>query len=105
MRLLEKDIQKAFIDEMEYRGAVVIKINNVGIMKANGSYIPPRQKGISDTIICYKGRFIAVEFKLGNNKPTIYQQAFIESVIKAKGLAFFSNNAGEAVKKILEAIK
>lgn len=101
----EADIQKSFMDEMEYRGAVVVKINNGGIPKADGSFIPPRQKGVSDTLICYKGYYIAVEFKMPGDKPTAYQEAFIEQVKHAGGIAFWSSDAGKAVQTILEEVK
>jgi penicillin-binding protein-related factor A (putative recombinase) len=97
MTIHEKDLQKAVIDLLEYKGAVVIKINNVGIMKPNGQYIPPRQKGISDLIACYKGKFIAIELKAGNNKPTEYQLTFLEQVKKAGGIALWTNNIDDVI--------
>lgn len=74
------------MDYLELIGALVVKVNNVGIMKSNGSFIPPRQKGVSDLIICYKGRFIAIEVKIPGNKPTPFQLAFIEQVKSAGGI-------------------
>lgn len=43
--------------------------------------------GIPDIIVCYKGRFIALEAKVGRNKPTKLQAATIESIRKAGGTA------------------
>lgn len=83
----EKDIQSAILEDLQHRGAVEIKINNVGIRKANGDYIPPREKGISDIIACYKGRFIAIEVKSTGVKPTELQEIFLERIISAGGFA------------------
>lgn len=98
--VLEKDIQKAIIDQFEYRKAVVVKINNVGIRKANGSYIPPREVGVSDLIILYKGKYIALEVKAGKNKPTDNQLRFLERVRKSGGIAEWVSDVNEAIEII-----
>lgn len=43
--------------------------------------------GIPDIIVCYKGRFVGLEAKVGSNKPTRLQQATIEQIRKAGGTA------------------
>ena len=43
--------------------------------------------GIPDIIVCHKGRFIALEAKVGKNKPTKLQAATIEAIRKAGGIA------------------
>lgn len=54
--------------------------------KTQGSYVVKfhannfTTQGISDIIICHKGRFIALEVKYGNNKPTPLQLKHIEMV-------------------------
>ena len=91
--MLEKDIQKQCIDYLELKGCVVVKINNVGIKKPDGSYIPPRQKGISDLICCTKsGNFLAVEVKCGKNKLTLPQTTFLHQINRtgAYGLVVWS---------------
>jgi pantoate kinase len=47
--------------------------------------------GVSDFIICYNSKFIAIEAKAGNNKPTPLQQIFLENVRKAGGIAMVIN--------------
>ena len=50
-------------------------------------------KGTSDIIGCKNGRFFAIEVKLGYNKPTLHQLAFLECVEKegyAKPLVAYS---------------
>ena len=89
----ESDIQKAISDWLQYSKALVVKINNVGIMKVDGSYIPPRQKGISDLIVCYKGRFIALEVKTSKGKLSEPQAEFLAEVVAKGGI-------GEVVRSI-----
>lgn len=47
--------------------------------------------GIPDIIACYDGKFVAFECKAGKNKPTALQEREMDSIRKAKGLAFVIN--------------
>lgn len=43
--------------------------------------------GIPDLIVCYKGRFIGLECKVGKNKPTVLQAVTVKQIINAGGCA------------------
>ncbi len=43
--------------------------------------------GIPDLILCIYGRFIAIELKVGNNKPTPMQIRNIKKILAAGGVA------------------
>lgn len=43
--------------------------------------------GIPDIIVCYKGVFMALEAKVGRNKPTKLQEATIAQIQHASGYA------------------
>ncbi len=43
--------------------------------------------GIPDIIVCHRGRFIALEAKVGKNKPTKLQAATIDIIRQAGGTA------------------
>ncbi len=43
--------------------------------------------GIPDIVVCHKGRFIALEAKVGKNKPTKLQAATIDKIRQAGGTA------------------
>ena len=89
-KIKESQIQKIIIDYLQLRGHVVVKINNVGIARPDGKgYIPVRQKGISDLIVCENdtGKFHALEVKREKGKPTEYQLAFLRQVRQADGKA------------------
>lgn len=58
--------------------------------------------GIPDIIVCYRGRFIAFECKVGNNKPTVLQIITIRKIIKAGGYAMVIRCVDE-VKQVIEA--
>ena len=59
--------------------------------------------GIPDLIVCYKGKFIAFEAKVGRNKATPLQDATIKRIIKAGGYALVVRSLDE-VKEIIEAL-
>lgn len=43
------------------------------------------QKGVSDFIICYRGKFLALELKAENGKASPHQKLFIKEVEEAGG--------------------
>ena len=59
--------------------------------------------GIPDLIVCYKGKFIAFEAKVGKNKATPLQDATIKRIIQAGGYALVVRTLDE-VKEIIEAL-
>lgn len=59
--------------------------------------------GIPDIIVCYKGKFIGFEAKVGYNKPTSLQEATIKAIKRAGGKAVVVRSV-EEVKQVLERI-
>lgn len=53
-------------------------------MPATGGY---GLSGTPDFLICHRGRFIAVECKANGNKPTALQEAALDRIRKAGGVA------------------
>lgn len=60
--------------------------------------------GIPDLIVCYKGRFIAFECKVGKNKPTALQAITIGQIAAAGGYAVVVRTVDE-VRKIISAFE
>ena len=60
--------------------------------------------GIPDLIVCYKGRFVAFECKVGKNQPTVLQAITIKQIQAAKGTAVVVRSVDE-VREIISAIK
>ena len=61
--------------------------------------------GIPDIIVCWHGRFVAFEAKVGKNRPTKLQATTIEAIRKAGGTAavVYSVEDVKAVMSELEA--
>ena len=49
------------------------------------------RSGVPDIIACYRGKFIAIECKAGNNKPTELQKKEIAKIQTAQGSAIVVN--------------
>ena len=94
--MLEKDLQTrclAWIKALRDHGHPVLAINQ------HGSAFSSR--GVPDLIICAKGRFIAVELKVGNNTPTPLQADYLDRISLAGGQAHVVYDL-ETFKKVIE---
>lgn len=49
------------------------------------------KSGVPDIIVCYRGRFLAVECKAGKNKPTALQEREMERIREAGGSTLVIN--------------
>lgn len=75
MRTPEKKVKDACLD-------VIRKHNAYHFFPVTGGY---GRSGVPDIIICYRGRFLAVECKAGYNKPTALQEKEMADIRKAGG--------------------
>ena len=64
----EKDLVKKISDYLKTE-------NDLFFWKEHGGQFGTA--GIPDIIVCYKGRFLAFECKVGKNKPTVLQEVTI----------------------------
>ena len=60
--------------------------------------------GIPDVIVCYKGRFVAFEAKVGKNTTTKLQDYTIEEIRKAGGIAEVVRSV-EEVERTLQKVE
>ena len=56
--------------------------------------------GIPDIIVCYRGRFIAFEVKVGKNKATLLQELTIREILRAGGYALVVRSVDEVMNVI-----
>ena len=98
----EKEIQASVKEWLEANGFLVLKYNNVGIKKPDGSYIPVGRRGVCDLFAFKQGwTCVGVECKSETGKLSEAQKEFavdfeahgqryvvarnIEDIIKAIG--------------------
>jgi Holliday junction resolvase len=74
-----------------------VKKKVVAILKQYGAYFfyPVTggygRSGVPDIIVCHKGRFIGIECKAGNNKPTPLQEQNLNAIQAAGGTSLVIN--------------
>jgi len=61
------------------------------------------RSGVPDIIVCYKGKFIGIECKAGDNKPTLLQLRNIEDIKHNQGLAIVINEGN--IETLLALVK
>ena len=89
----ESQIQKAILDWLRWQGVFCWKVNNAGIKKPNGGYIPTGKKGVSDIIGVLKGGiFLAIEVKRPGCYPSEFQKDFIKGIQESGGIAFVAHS-------------
>jgi len=87
----EQDVQKKIINELEARGAWVIKT------------ITTNKRGCPDILACLNGLFLAIEVKAKGRMTTVtpLQRYQIDQITEAGGLAFAADCV-DTVKEILD---
>lgn len=69
---------------------------------ATGGY---GRSGVPDIVACLSGHFIGIECKAGNNKTTALQDAELQKIRAARGVAFIVNESNvDRLPKVLAGI-
>lgn len=88
--------------ERDVKERVKAILNELGIWWF--MYVPTGygEAGIPDFLCCVNGRFLAIETKFGNKKPTALQARQMGEIEKAAGVALVINekNVGELEKAL-----
>ena len=82
------------------RGAVVIRVNSGGNITKRGGHIALAEKGTSDTVMCYQGKFIAVEYKDTGKHPTDEQLEFGRMVNRAGGIFMVIDDPDKLMREL-----
>lgn len=89
----EPEFQRDAIDYIESRNGYVVKVTV-------SSY---NKKGTPDLIVCFNGKFVALELKVKDNKPSKIQEAKMKQIVRAGGIAKPAWTIQE-IKEILDEI-
>ena len=91
----EKKVKNKVVKQLKAAGAYYF-------FPATGGY---GKSGIPDIIICYRGKFLAIECKAGKNTTTTLQRINIEQIREQGGMAVVINEENvETVSDILSLI-
>lgn len=73
-------------------------LSRVGIFHRKIFQTLGSDKGISDILGIYKGRFLAIEVKKPGGKPSQHQKEFLDEVNRHGGIGFVARSAEEVAK-------
>ena len=77
----EAKVKKKVVDTLKHYGAYYFQPVTGGFGRS----------GVPDLVACYKGRFIGIECKSGNKKPTALQQKNLDDIAKQGGVSLLIN--------------
>lgn len=98
----ETEVQKQIVEWLNYQGHYAWR-TNVGLAfytAPNGKKRAFKSgfKGMADICgILRDGRFLAIECKVGRNKPTQEQEMFLKEITDRGGVAFWTNSFDKAI--------
>lgn len=87
--------------ESKVKAKIHAILNQLGAYAVNyigGAYA---NNGTPDILACYKGRFIGIEAKAGNGKPTALQLSNLRRIYEAGGTALIINENNLAALHML----
>ena len=74
-------------------GGFAFRASSTGIYDSKmGGYRTAAKKGVSDVLACFKGRFIAIEIKIGKDRLSLEQEGFMSNIQHVGGIAFVAKD-------------
>lgn len=96
----EQMLQTAILAYLALRSIPAWRINSGAIRTEAGNLVRLAPAGFSDIIGIYGGRFLAIEVKQPGKCPTEAQQAFLDAVTAAGGVAFCAHSLDEVIEAL-----
>jgi len=84
--MTEHEIQLACINLIRKRGGIVTRVNSGGTIAKRGGHLSLAEKGTSDLIACFGGKYLAIEVKDTGKVATSDQREFGRMVNRAGGI-------------------
>lgn len=82
--MTEHDLQTAIIALIRVKGGVATRVNSGSAIFKDGAgrvnVIKGAERGTSDILACYRGRYLAIEVKYGRGKPSLEQLMYAMDV-------------------------
>lgn len=105
----ETDLVKAVIELITLKGGVAVRVN-AGmrvIEEADGStrVFKGAAKGTADVLALFRGRFLAVECKMGNNQASEDQLSFLDTVYQSGGMAMILRDSIDELVRVLDLLE
>ena len=83
------ELTNNIIDFIYRQGGYAFRASSVGVYDTRRqTFRTAAKKGVADILAVYKGRFVAIEVKIGKDRLSPEQVGFIENIKHAGGHAF-----------------
>lgn len=96
----EAQIQQSIIQWLELHGAIVLRTNAGTIKTQSGSMVRVGKFGTSDITALLDGTWLSIEVKTPKGKVTDLQQAYLDRVTAAGGIAFVARSLDDVVARL-----
>lgn len=90
--------------ESKYSEKVTKYLNSVGAIVDNNTASMYARVGRSDLTVLYKGKYLALELKTGNYKPTNLQIKYLHKIRENGGIGLILRDDLKEIKKCIKAI-
>jgi len=92
--MTEKQLQKMVVRYVrcQYKDVILFHVPNAGKRSTWHVQDVGILHGVSDLILIYKGKLLALELKIPGNKPTEYQQVFLDDIKKNEFDGYWTDN-------------
>ena len=108
LNIREADIQKTILDWLAFQpGIKAFRTNNIGVpipsKDGRARFRPSPVKGLADILVCWRGRFVAIEVKRPGKHPTDDQSTFLDDVIRTGGIGIVAHSL-EDVQRMMKSL-
>ena len=87
------DLTNQIINFIYEQGGYAWRAQSSGVFdRSLGGYRSAPKKGVSDVLACWRGRFIAIEVKIGKDRLSNEQIGFIRNIQHVGGIAFIARD-------------
>ena len=96
--MLERDITRAIMDYLLLKGAWVFRVT--GHLAREGDRVFGQRKGVPDILFILNGRGGGIEVKRPGKQPTALQQAELDAITRAGGLAIVAHDVDDVIRAL-----
>ncbi|MCB4862972.1 hypothetical protein K7W03_25655 [Sphingobium sp. PNB] len=101
MSVIHDDLVRSIRLYLSGIGALSIHVETPGLLfDKNGRPVKIGKKGRLDICSCVKGRFVAIDAKIGRDRLKPDQQKFADAVTRAGGIAFAAWSVDDVAKTL-----
>lgn len=101
MSVPHDDLVRAIRLHISEIGGLSIKVDTPGLLyDRNGTPVKIGTKGVLDICACVRGRYVAIDAKIGRDRLSPTQVSFADAVGRAGGIAFAARSIEDVTDRL-----